>query len=102
MRLFKLIFALIIIGLIALFVWQNTATWKMAIPFQFEVPLLGHSAPNVELYLVMLFSAFIGFLFGAAIIIKPYLKARRNLARERREKKESASLPMRESQAEAS
>ncbi len=102
MRLFKLIFALIVLGLISLFVWQNMATWKMAIPFKFEAPLLGHSAPNIELYLVMLFSAIIGFIFGAGMIMKPFLKARRNLARERKDKKESTPLPIQESQAEAS
>lgn len=99
MRMFKLIVAFIVVGLIGLFIWENMLTWKMAIPFRFELPLLGRSEPKLEFYLVSLFFAGLGFLAGVAMMMKPYFKVRRNLARERQERKEPAAIPR---QAEAS
>ncbi|MFZ2447915.1 MAG: hypothetical protein WAW37_16280 [Syntrophobacteraceae bacterium] len=102
MRLVKLIVTLVILGLIALFVWQNMGTWTGPISFRFELPLLGGSKWNFQLYFIMLLSALLGFVVGAGMLMKPWLKARRGLAIERKEKKEIAALPVKESQAQAS
>ncbi len=98
MKWFKLIFALIIIGLIGLFIGQNISTWTQLIEFKFEIPFLVKSQPKLEFYLLLIVSAAMGFFVGLAMMVKPYLKVRRNLARERKENKEPAPA-MRQAQA---
>ncbi len=106
MRLFKLVATLVILGLIALFVYDNMPTWTQALAFRYKLPLMDEwtSKPGIAVYLVMLLSALFGFFVGIAVIIKPYFRTRRALALERQEKKAAAAtaVEVKEEQAEAS
>ncbi len=92
MKWFKLIFALIIIALIGLFIGQNTSTWTKLMEFRIEIPLMIKSQVKLEFYLLLLVSAAMGFFVGLVMMLKPYFKVRRNLARERKENKEPAPV----------
>jgi uncharacterized integral membrane protein len=90
MRLVKLIVTLLIVGLIALFIGQNLEAWTHKVAFNLDLWILGKLHVELELYLIILISALIGFILGVLLILKPYFKARRTLARERQAKKEAA------------
>ncbi|MEN6440282.1 MAG: LapA family protein [Syntrophobacter sp.] len=98
MRLAKLIVTLIIIALIGWFIYDNMAAWTSPVAFKFALPLLGASAWSLQVYLLMLLSAIVGFAVGALMVLKPYLGARRKLALERKEKKEAATAEVTETQ----
>jgi uncharacterized integral membrane protein len=87
MKLFKVIFTLVILGLIALFVWQNMETWLATVNFRLNLYFkeIGFS---LQLYIVMFISALIGVFIGCLAMFKPYFKARRLLAQERQAKKQ--------------
>lgn len=102
MKLFKLIVTLVVLALIALFVWQNMETWMKPASFKLNL-YLGQTEWSLELYVIMFLSAFVGFILGALALMKPYVKTRRLLVRERQEKKEANATPaIKESPAEAS
>ncbi len=88
MRVFKLILALIIFCLIGLFTYQNLDTWEQLIQFKLNLGFV-LTEPGLKLYLVIVFSALIGFIAGLATMTKPYLKIRRLLRRERNEKRQA-------------
>lgn len=102
MRLFKLIFTLVILGLIALFIWQNMETWLGATNFKFNL-YFKEMAFSLQLYIVMLISALIGILIGVLVMLKSYFKVRRLLAQERQEKKQAQEpVEVKEATVEAS
>lgn len=88
MRWFKLVVTLLVLGLIVLFVVQNMPSWTSPISLKLDLSFLGQTQVGFELYTIMLLSALAGFVVGAAAMLKPYMKARKTLALERREKKE--------------
>lgn len=88
MRWIKLIFVLVILGLIALFAWQNIPTFNAVHSFQLN---LYFSQPIVWTHSVvalMAISAAIGLVIGILVMLKPFLNTRRKLARERQEQLE--------------
>jgi uncharacterized integral membrane protein len=92
MRLFKLLVTLVILCLIAIFIYQNLQTWTQPVSFKFSLYFFHTnpvSPPSVELYPVILLSALAGFIVGLAVLIKPYFKTRRLLKRERQERKQA-------------
>jgi len=102
MRLFKLIVALVIVGLVVLFVWQNTGTWVSKTNYGLDI-YIGKIAFSLELYVVMFLSALGGFLVGFLALLRPYLRLRRTIAREKKEKKAVVEAPpVSEAQREAS
>ena len=89
MRFIKLIVVLVILGLIALFVWQNLPTFNAVHSFQLN---LYFSQPIVWTHSVvalMAISAAIGLVIGILVMLKPFLNTRRKLAQERQEQLES-------------
>ena len=76
MRLFKLIVTLVILCLIALFIYQNMQTWTQLSAsssiFTSFRPIL--SDRQLELYSVILLSALGGLIVGLALMLKPYFK----------------------------
>ena len=104
MRLFKLVVTLVILGLIALFIWQNTATWLSATNFKLDLYFdFAKTAFSLQLYVVMFLSALAGFCLGVLALLKPYFKARRLLAQERQEKKQTQeAITVKETSAQAS
>jgi uncharacterized integral membrane protein len=104
MRLVKLIITLVIIGLIALFIYQNMTAWTGTVPFNINLWILGKTEWILELYLIILISAIIGLLIGVILMLKPYFRVRRTLARERQERKEAAQAeipPAKDNQAQS-
>jgi uncharacterized integral membrane protein len=105
MRLVKLIVTLVIVGFIALFIGQNLKAWTGPVSFNLDFWVLGKTEWNLELWVIILIAALIGFLLGAILLLKPYFKVRRALARERQDKKAAAQaeiLPAKDDQAQAS
>jgi uncharacterized integral membrane protein len=87
MKLFKLIITLLILCFIGLFVFQNMETWKQSVSFKLNLYFNeGHDTQSIEQYIVILLSALIGFIIGLALLVKPHIKTRRLLKRERQEK----------------
>lgn len=102
MRLFKLITTVVILGLIVLFIYQNTATWFGSTNYKLNL-YLTETAFSLQLYVVILLSAFGGFMVGLLALAKPYFRTRRTLASERKEKKEATAVhSVKETPAEAS
>ncbi len=96
MRFVKLIVILVILGLIALFIWQNTLTFNT--PQHFKLSLYfgqpvewTHSVSSL-----MGIAAVIGFVAGILVMLKPYLGLRKKLARERQEAKSQEPQPQQE------
>ncbi len=88
MKLFKLLVTLLILCLIAIFIYQNMQTWTQ--PVSFKLNLYAYQTnPSYELYTAMLLAALVGFIVGIALLFKPYFKIRRLLKRERQEKKQA-------------
>jgi uncharacterized integral membrane protein len=89
MRLFKLLVTLVILALIGLFVYQNMETWNQLVNFKLNLYFNAHhDTASIELYMVILLSALIGLIIGLSLLLKPHFKTRRNLKRERHEKKQ--------------
>ena len=90
MRSFKLLVTLLILCLIAIFIYQNMQTWTQPVSFKLNLYFYQTvSPPSLELYAVILLSALGGFIIGIALLLKPYFKTRRLLKRERQEKKQA-------------
>ncbi len=88
MRSFKLLVTLIILCLIAIFIYQNMQIWTQAVGFKLNLHFYQPN-PSLEIYQVILLSALGGFIVGIALLLKPYFKTRRLLKRERQEKKQA-------------
>jgi uncharacterized integral membrane protein len=88
MRLFKLIVTLLILCLAAIFIYQNMQTWTQPVSLKLDLYFF-QTNPSLELYPVILLSALGGFIFGLALLLKPYFRTRRLLKRERQEKKQA-------------
>jgi len=92
MRLFKLLLTMVMLFLIAIFVYQNMQTWRQLISFKLNLYVFETSPakpPSIELYWVILLSALGGFIIGMWLMLKPYFKTRRLLKRERQERKQA-------------
>ena len=88
MRPFKLLVTLLILCLIAIFIYQNMQTWTQPVSFNLNLYVY-QTHPSFELYAVILLSALCGFIVAIALLLKPYFKTRRLLKRERHEKKQA-------------
>ncbi|MGA2400110.1 MAG: LapA family protein [Syntrophobacteraceae bacterium] len=101
MRLFKLIVTLVILCLIAVFIYQNMQTWTQPVGFKINLYVF-QADPQLELYPVILLAALGGFIAGLALMLKPYFKVRRLLKRERQEKKQAEEeFTLRQARAES-
>jgi uncharacterized integral membrane protein len=92
MKVFKLIVTLIILCLIGLFIYQNMETWRKLIDFRLDLYLLKTDS-QLQVYMIILLSAVLGFIVGLGSMIKPYFKTRRLLKSERSEKKQAGAEP---------
>jgi uncharacterized integral membrane protein len=93
MRLFKLLITLIILCLIAVFVYQNMSTWRQPLSFKFNLYFNEkHDSADIPTYLVILISALVGFIAGLTALLPPHFRIRRRLKRERIEKKQALEL----------
>ena len=88
MRLFKVLLTLVILFLIAIFVYQNLQTWRQPVSFRLDLYFF-QAGPGVALYSVILLSALAGFIIGILLLLRPYFRTRRLLKRERQEKKQA-------------
>ena len=90
MKLFKLVFTIIILALAGVFIYENILTLTQELSFKLDLYFL-KTPPDqlLKLYYVILISAFAGFIIGLGFMLKPYFKTRRQLKRERLEKKQA-------------
>ena len=101
MRSFKLLVTLLILCLIAIFIYQNMQTWTQPVSFKLNLYVYQTNF-GFELYSVILLSALCGFIVGIALMLKPYFKTRRLLKRERQEKKQAQEeFTLRQARAES-
>jgi len=90
MRLFKLLATLVLLCLIAIFVYENWQIWVHPIPFKLNLYFnAGRDSADIKVYLVILISALVGFILGLTALLKPFFRTRRQLKRERIEKKQA-------------
>jgi uncharacterized integral membrane protein len=88
MRWIKLIVVLVILGLIALFAWQNIPTFNAVHSFQLNL-YFGHPIVwSHSVVSLIAISATIGLLVGILLMFKPFMSTRRKLAQDRQEKQE--------------
>ena len=77
MRWFKLVFTVIILGLIALFVYQNLPVFAQNVSFKYDLRYLGNVEWKNSLCSLIAISAGFGFLVGILLMTNPLLGARR-------------------------
>ncbi|MGV8075624.1 MAG: hypothetical protein AB2L11_13845 [Syntrophobacteraceae bacterium] len=86
MRTFKLIIFGLIIAFIALFIYQNSQTFTSLQSFTLNLYAIQPMEWQLYLYTLLIFAAVIGCMLGILLMLKPYFKVRRLLAKERQEK----------------
>ena len=87
MRMFKLIVSLLILGVIALFFYQNwNESFTSFVSFKLNLGFT-HYDWKFELYIALLVAAAVGFFLGVVLMFKPYRKSRKLLAKERQDRK---------------
>ena len=91
MRFIKPIITLIILGLIAAFIWQNLPSFNTQIPFELSL-YFGQPIKWTHSTITLLaISAAIGLVVGILVLLKPYLGLRKKLAQEQQGKQETPS-----------
>lgn len=88
MRIFKLILTLLILGLAALFAWENLSTFQQVIPFQLNLYFREVQKWEHHIYTVLGIAFGLGFFLGALLVLRPYFRLRRRLVQERVEKEQ--------------
>lgn len=96
MRTFKLVIIGLAIAVIGLFIRENLLVFKKTLPFTFNYYIGEPASWTHSLYSILLFVGILGFLLGIFLMLKPYFKARRLLARERQEGQERLDRQVRE------
>ncbi len=91
MKLFKAIVTLLILGLAALFIYQNMPTWTQTVGFKLNLGFFqtDPAGLQLQLYIVILIAGLCGLIIGLALMLKPHFKVRRLLKRERLERKQA-------------
>jgi uncharacterized integral membrane protein len=88
MRLFKLLVTLVILCLIGIFIYQNMQIWTQPVSFKLNLYFnQQHDTEDIEQYTVILLSVLLGFIIGLALLLRPHIRTRRLLKRERQEKR---------------
>lgn len=90
MKLFKLLFTLLILGFIGLFIWENLPAFQTVIPFQLNLHYVQETARwewTHPVHTLMGIAGGLGFILGMLIMIRPFLKTRRGLVQEREAKR---------------
>ncbi len=86
MRLFKLFTTASLVGLIALFLYENLAMFTSRLPFMLDLYIREQVNWDHPVYAVLLFAFVLGFLAGVAVMLKPFLQMRRLIGQERENK----------------
>lgn len=79
MRVFSWITGGLLLAIVGLFVYQNLLTFNGLLPFVLDFYIHEAFTWFHRLYTVIGMAAFLGFLLGLLVILKPYLKMRRML-----------------------
>ena len=85
MRFIKLIVAVVILGLIGIFFWQNLPTFNAVQPFKLSLYFGQPMVWTHSIASLLAISAGIGFLLGILVMLKPYMGLRKKLAQEKQE-----------------
>ncbi len=89
---FKWVLVLIVVTIIGLFIQQNMGTFAGPQYFRLNLFRTEVLAWNVRFYDLLLVCAFLGFIGGIALMLKPFLKLRRELTAERAARAERTVL----------
>lgn len=89
MRLFKLITTALLLGLVALFFYENLGTFTSRLPFTLDLYIREQVSWDHPVYAVLMFAAILGFVAGVAVMLRPLLQMRRALGQEREEKEQA-------------
>lgn len=91
MRWFKLGIVVIILALVALFIYQNMPTFEQDLPFNYNLHVTDKVEWTHSVSALIFMSAGLGFIIGILIMLKPYMSARRLLSQERKSSKQASS-----------
>ncbi len=93
MRWFKLGIVVIILALVALFIYQNMPTFEQDLPFNYNLHVTDKVEWTHSVSALIFMSAGLGFIIGILVMLKPYMSARRLLSQERKSNKLNESAP---------
>jgi hypothetical protein len=79
MRVFSWITGGLLLAIVGLFVYQNLPTFNGLLPFSLDFHIHAAFTWSHRVYTVIGMAAFLGFLLGLVVMLKPYLKMRRML-----------------------
>lgn len=102
MRLFKLGTTSLVLGILGLFLWQNSGSFGALLPFQLDLHIREPIHWEHQVSSLILFSGFFGFLLGLLVMGRPYRRLRRVLAQERQERLVREAAPREEHLPESS
>jgi|WetSurMetagenome_2_1015567.scaffolds.fasta_scaffold634595_1 hypothetical protein len=91
MRFIKLIVTVVILGLIAAFIWQNLHIFNTEHPFELSLYFGQPIKWTHSVYSLLGISAAIGFVAGILVMLKPFLSVRKKLVQGQQEKPEAAA-----------
>lgn len=91
MRFFKLIATVLILGLIALFIWQNLPTLTTQLSFKLDFFIAEPLLWTLSVYTLAIVTAAVGLVIGLAAMLKPLFTVRHRLAQLREEIGEKAA-----------
>ncbi len=91
MRWFKLGIAVIIIALVALFIYQNMPTFDQDVTFSYNLHISDKVEWTHSVLSIIFMSAGFGFLIGLLVMLKPWLNTRRTLSQERKAAKQASA-----------
>lgn len=83
MRIFKFITGGLVLLIIALFIYQNLATFQTQLPFSLDLFIKEKVTGQFSLYSLLIVAGLTGVAVGIFLMLKPYFNARRLLAQER-------------------
>lgn len=86
MRLFKLCTTSLVLALVGLFFWQNSAVFKAFLPFSYDLYIREPIHWRHHLYTLLFYAGFLGFLTGILVMLRPYRKMKRLLMLERQQR----------------
>lgn len=94
MRVFSAIASLLLLAILGLFVHQNLSTFTNLLPFTLDLHINESFGWSLRVYTVMGIAALLGFIFGLGVMLKPYVRIRRALADERRNRQPLQEMPV--------
>lgn len=86
MKLFKLVIFLLVVSFLGIFIFQNPEVFNAPLNFKLNLWVRPPIEWSLKVDEIILISSVIGFFVGIVVFLKPWLRARRTVSFERKEK----------------